>query len=283
MLRRRERKPALTGAMMNRMLSCLLEIEPSLRNSTESVWLKGGQLIHHTDREADHVFFPEGCILAMTAKNARGKWTDVWLSGREGLFGATALLVDVRHPFRSQVRASGHAWRFKQSVLANLLQQSAASRNLLQRYSSFVLVQTAQVGLCNAAHSLDERIRRYLLFAHWLSGLRSLQLTHSLIADGLGVHRPSVTRCLHQLEDGGGLSLERSSIAIHDRSKLERGACPCCKTFLAHYERLFAAPSPSAVSNEAVALSSFEADSGKQAGVPLASSSVDGRDRRRLP
>ncbi len=244
---------------MNQMLSRLLEIDPSLRNSTERVWLKGSQLIHHTDREADHVFFPEGCVLAMTAKNGRGKWTDVWLSGREGLFGATALLVDVRYPFRSQVRASGHAWRLKQSVLTGLLQQSAASRNLMQRYSNFVLVQTAQIGLCNAAHALDERIRRYLLFAHWLSGSRHLEFTHLRIADGLGVHRPSVTRCLHRLEDGGGLSLGRSRISIDDGSKLESATCPCCKTVLAHYERLFAAPSPSTASNEAVALSSLEA------------------------
>lgn len=222
----------------NVMLLRLFEIEPNLQTESERLWLKSGQVINHGSG-SDFVYFPEGCTVARTVKNARGKWTDVWLTGREGFSEVASLLVDVKHPFRTQVRAPGYARRVAREAIATTLQQSSA-RSLVQRYADFILVQAAHIGHCNGAHSLDDRILRHLLFTHWASGSRDLRLTHALLADSLGAHRPSVTLRLRELHDAGGIALERTMISIRDRARLEHAACPCCRTILAHYDRLFA-------------------------------------------
>ena len=56
---------------------------------------------------------------------------------------------------------------------------------------------------CNGEHSLKERLARWLLMMRDRSDNDALAITQSLLAEMLGVHRPSITQAVQELEHAG--------------------------------------------------------------------------------
>ena len=54
-----------------------------------------------------------------------------------------------------------------------------------------------------------------------------MRTTHDVLAEFLGVHRPSVTYALQALAATGTIALERRSIIVRDRDGLAEHACEC--------------------------------------------------------
>jgi CRP-like cAMP-binding protein len=86
-----------------------------------------------------------------------------------------------------------------------------------------VLVSAA----CNGAHSLKQRLARWLLMMRDRSDDDALPITHNLLAEMLGVHRPAITNLVRELERAGVIKASRGHITIRDRPSLIRGSCEC--------------------------------------------------------
>jgi DNA-binding transcriptional ArsR family regulator len=69
---------------------------------------------------------------------------------------------------------------------------------------------------CNGAHSLKERLARWLLMMRDRSDEDVLPITQNLLAKMLGVERPTITNAARELERAG--LIERG---LHDRQELE--------------------------------------------------------------
>jgi CRP-like cAMP-binding protein len=100
-------------------------------------------------------------------------------------------------------------------------------RNLMYAYAQAFLEQVLVSVACNGAHSLQERLARWLLMMRDRGDDDALEITHDLLAEMLGVQRPSITRAAHELERGGLIARGRRQITILDRQGLMAASCEC--------------------------------------------------------
>ncbi|MBM0206759.1 Crp/Fnr family transcriptional regulator [Micromonospora sp. STR1s_5] len=201
----------------------LAEIEPYL----EPVALKARRVLHYPNAPMEHVYFVEEGLVSVIADTGEGTEAEVWLIGPEGLVGVPALLGSRRSNHRRVVQAGGRALRISTAQLSRAMDALPPLRGLIMRYVMATLLQTSQSGACNAAHSVRQRLARWLLLADDRYDSRALPVTHRMLARLLGIRRASVTECLNVLAGDGLIDTARGKISIRDRPKLEVAACNC--------------------------------------------------------
>jgi DNA-binding GntR family transcriptional regulator len=77
---------------------------------------------------------------------------------------------------------------------------------------------------CNSAHSLKERLARWLLM---MRDDDALKITQSLLAEMLGVQRPTIRSAARELEGAGLIARGRRQVTILDRQGLAEASCEC--------------------------------------------------------
>jgi len=82
-------------------------------------------------------------------------------------------------------------------------------------------------GACNGAHSLKQRLARWLLMMRDRGDDDALQITHNLLAEMLGVQRPTITIAARELERAGLIARGRRQVTILDRQGLVKASCEC--------------------------------------------------------
>jgi CRP-like cAMP-binding protein len=100
-------------------------------------------------------------------------------------------------------------------------------RNLRYAYVHAFLEQVLVSGACNTAHSLKQRLARWLLMMHDRSDGDTLKITQNLLAQMLGVQRPSVTNAIREFEHSGLIAPGRQQVTILDRQGLTKASCEC--------------------------------------------------------
>jgi len=80
---------------------------------------------------------------------------------------------------------------------------------------------------CNGAHSLKERLARWLLMMRDRSDDDAMPITHDLLAEMLGVQRPTITNAAEELERAGLIKRGRQQVTILDRQGLIKASCEC--------------------------------------------------------
>jgi CRP-like cAMP-binding protein len=93
----------------------------------------------------------------------------------------------------------------------------------VQAFMEQVLVSAA----CNGAHSVKQRLARWLLMMDDRTDDNILRITQTLLADMLGVQRPTVTNAVREFEKAGLISPGQRQIAVLDRQLLLRASCEC--------------------------------------------------------
>jgi Mn-dependent DtxR family transcriptional regulator len=83
---------------------------------------------------------------------------------------------------------------------------------------------------CNAVHSVEQRLARWLLMAHDRVGRNEFPLTQEFVAMMLGATRPTVTVIAGTLQRAGLITYHRGHLTIVDREKLESASCECYRT-----------------------------------------------------
>jgi len=102
--------------------------------------------------------------------------------------------------------------------------------DLMSRYAEALGGVIMQATACNAVHSVEQRLARWLLLAHDRMGKNEFPLTQEFVAMMLGVSRPSVTIVAGTLEKAGRITYRRGRLAIVDRQRLEAASCECYQT-----------------------------------------------------
>jgi Mn-dependent DtxR family transcriptional regulator len=83
---------------------------------------------------------------------------------------------------------------------------------------------------CNAVHTVEQRLARWLLMAHDRMGTVAFPLTQEFVAMMLGVARPTVTVVAGTLQKARLITYQRGTVTIVDRKKLEAASCECYRT-----------------------------------------------------
>jgi len=195
---------------------------------SERIQLRPDQILHECLVPMEYVYFVESGLVSVAARVSQERFVEVWLIGCEGLAGAPVVLGAGTEPLhRRTVQVAGQALRVRAREFREAMEALPAFRKVLYAYLNVVLSQTSQSGACNAAHSMRDRLARWLLFARSRLDADDIPLTHGVLAQLLGVRRASVTECLEAFEQQGLISNKRGQITIRDSDQLRGICCDC--------------------------------------------------------
>jgi CRP-like cAMP-binding protein len=212
----------------NRLLQSLPEDElQRLGPLLERVSLTPRRVLQHAGLPIEHLYFVEEGLVSVLAKVDERHAVEVWLIGRDGVVGSTALLGDRISTFGHLVQVGGSALRIGIEVLERAAADFPSLRAALDGYLHEGLMQSSQSAACGLRHPVLKRLARWLLMAQDRSDLDALPVTQDALARSLGVRRPTVSEAFKQLEQHGVFARERAMIRILDRASLERIACRC--------------------------------------------------------
>jgi hypothetical protein len=158
--------------------------------------------------------------------------------GRDSMLGATAALDGQVSLNKAIVQLPGSGEILDVGRFREVAEQSLALRTTLLRHEQVLFAQAQQSAACNASHTVEARLARWLLRSRDLSGSDTLALTQEFLADMLGVRRSSVSPVAVTLQRAGLIRYSRGHIEILDLEGLQSASCECYETVKAHYDRL---------------------------------------------
>lgn len=207
------------------------------------VQLRSRKALYEPGTPALYAYFPVDAVIALVSTMADGATTEVALIGREGMVGLASALGTVESPTTAAVvQVAGAAFRVPAAVLRTERLRVPSVRAVLDVYTEAHLIQVSQTAACNRLHSIEARLARWLLAISDRIDGNQFTLPHELIAQMLGVHRPTVSMTLQELRDAGLIAYQHRSIVIANRRGLERVACECYGVLRREFERLLRPP-----------------------------------------
>ncbi len=193
----------------------------------EPVSLKRGAVLGAVHEPLDYAYFPTEAVISLIGTTAEGLGVEIGMVGREGYLGLPILFGKPIHIYQSVVQHAGAAWQIPGPVLRNALHASRSLREHLLRYTSVRFVQLAQTAVCHRFHSLEQRLCRWLLSINDRVRSDEIRLTHESLAQLIGGRRPTINTITNGLKKTGALHYRRGSMAILDRTALQRRSCEC--------------------------------------------------------
>jgi CRP-like cAMP-binding protein len=219
-----------------------------IKRHIEPVSLKLGAVVCEAGGFLEHVYFPKGAVLSLLTPLEDGTAIETANIGNEGAFGLFSAMYSRSSYNRCLVQLEGPSARVPADVVQAEFERSEHVRNLLVSYSETLLSQVQQTAACNARHSIEQRLCRWLLMMHDRAGRDELSYTHEFLAQMLGADRKSVTIAAQTMQAANLIGYRRGTIQVANRLGLEKRACECYAMVLARFNA-FLKPPPTAVQN----------------------------------
>lgn len=198
----------------------------------------GDELIARS-QQISTMWFPLSAVVSLLTTLDDGSSVETATVGREGVVGAVVFLGDDRfRNARAVVQLGGHAMGVPVEDFRAVLSEGGKLAGAMMDVTRALLFQLSQGVACNAAHSVRERLARWLLQTTDRTGRQDVELTQQFLAEILHARRASVTDALAALEDGGAVSRRRGRIVIVERRRLEAAACACYFAVRAEHDRV---------------------------------------------
>ena len=185
------------------------------------------QVLADADRPLDFVFFPDTGVVSVVAVYADGRIIEMATIGREGCSGVQAFFGARNSSIRLLVQIPGSAVKMRRAAFNDAMETIPAFKALISSYIEAFLEQILVSVACNGAHSLKERLVRWLLMMRDRSDEDVMPVGQDLLAEMLGVQRPSITHAIAGLEAAGLVERGRLQITILDRQGLIQASCEC--------------------------------------------------------
>jgi CRP-like cAMP-binding protein len=198
-----------------------------LLRELEQVPCQRGDVPIDADSPLDYVFFPDSGVISMVAVYANGDMIEMATIGREGCSGLQAVFDAKSSSVRYLIQIPGTAARLPRVAFKRAMVSMPAFRRLMFAYVQAFLEQVLVSGACNGAHTLKERLARWLLMMHDRIDGDTLLISQDLLAEMLGAHRPSITHVVRELELAGLIEHGRRQVTILDRDGLKKASCEC--------------------------------------------------------
>ncbi len=193
----------------------------------KSVYLPFGEVLYEPGLKMHQVYFPVDSIISLLYVTNDGASTEISVVGNEGVLGVPLLTGGESTSSRAIVRSAGEAYALRGEILKEEFDCHGRLTELLLHYTQTLITQVAQTAVCNRHHHIDQQLCRWLLMSLDRLPGNSLQMTHELIANMLGVRREGVTEAAGKLQRLGVITYRRGRIEVLDRAKLESLCCEC--------------------------------------------------------
>lgn len=184
-----------------------------------------GETLGGADLKSPQIYFiTRGCVALFVCKKSNDVSSElaVGLVGSEGALGLQMALGIGQGNLTLIAQSSGSAYAVDSGVATQIVRRKSA---LLLTFAKYMWIQLENVAeLAAMSHTQEIRIR----LAHWLllSARRfkpdQLILTHTQIAQMLGVRRVSITLEAREMKMMGLISYSRGHIQLKNLEELER-------------------------------------------------------------
>jgi CRP-like cAMP-binding protein len=193
----------------------------------ELIRCQSEEILLDADSSLDHIFFPESGVVSVVAVYADGNVIEMATIGREGCTGVQAVFGARMSSARLLVQIPGGAAKMSRAAFDRAMKSMPSFRGLMFAYVQAFLEQVLVSVACNGRHSLKERLARWLLMMRDRNDDDVMPITQNLLAEMLGVQRPSISHAVADLEKAGLVERGRQQITILDRQGLIKASCEC--------------------------------------------------------
>jgi CRP-like cAMP-binding protein len=231
----------------NRILSLLPPDDfAQLAPYIDVVQIHQGQALAQPHEPIEHVYFPHSGIVSFVVEMNDGHMIESAMLGRDGVMGGIQTLDGKVSLNKILVQVPGVASIISAEKMRNATASNESLRGLLAKHEQFFIAQVQQSAACNATHTVETRVCR------WLSRMVDLvgpefPITQEFLAQMIGVRRTSVSLVAGQLQERGLLTYRRGHMIIVDNEGLRQASCECYETVNSHYKKVFGIPVPAVV------------------------------------
>jgi CRP-like cAMP-binding protein len=216
-------------ALGNRLLAALPKADLESLGPLRKVPLERDAVLVHSGYPAERIHFPCSGMISFMMEMPNGQAAATSVAGNDGVSGMLLSLGPASSPITAVVRLPGTAWQISPAQFNAALRRRSAIRVMVLTFARTLLVQLQHVAVCNALHSVEQRMAAWLLRMHDRVEGDVVPVTQDAIAELLGVRRTTVTLAALKLKEAGAIrSHGRGSIEI-DRKRLEAASCQCYK------------------------------------------------------
>ena len=186
------------------------------------------EIVQKVDDPVEYVHFPGGGFLSVVTVLEDGRMVEVTTVGSEGASGVSAALDGARADAATIVQGETDVcYRMTAKAFRHEMTRRGAFYELLTRYSHAFVGVIMQSTACNAVHSIEQRLARWLLLAQDRMAADQFTLTQEFVAMMLGANRSTVTVVAGTLQKAGLIPYRRGRVSILQREKLESASCEC--------------------------------------------------------
>jgi CRP-like cAMP-binding protein len=224
----------------NRLLAALPPADfgllaPYLRK----ISLEQDAVLQRSGDRIEQVYFPHSGTISFMLDMPNGQTVATAIIGHEGAVGMLSVLEPSRSPVTAIVRVTGIASRIPALRFHAAFSQSGAVRHAVQTHTRALLMQFQHVAACNALHSVEARMARWLLHIHDRIDGDVLPLTQEALSQLLGVRRTTVTHVVREFRVSGAIRSDRRGLIEIDRTRLEEAACECYEVMRRRSDQIF--------------------------------------------
>jgi len=198
-----------------------------LKPYLQFVELKQGELLGEPGQPVSDVVFVEAGMVSLLTTMQDGTAIEIATLGREAIYGVLSSLGNHRSNVRAIVQIDGAGWKMRANDFRDAVEKSRSLRHLVLLASELTLAQMQQTAACNALHSAERRLCRWILQVHDRIDDDVIELTQDFLAQMLAVRRPTVTLIAQSLQSAGLIRYRRGRITILNHAGLEKLACEC--------------------------------------------------------
>jgi CRP-like cAMP-binding protein len=200
--------------------------------------LKLKAILHQPGERIRDVYFPGGGFCSLVTVLTDKSMVEVATVGREGMVGVSAVLSNA--PATSAAMVQGETqtcYRMNVDAFRREMDRQGAFHELMTQYTQALFGLVAQSTVCNAVHSVEQRLARWLLMARDRMGRNDFRLTQEFVAMMLGVSRPTVSIVAGTLQKAGMIAYHRGHVTIVDGEDLEAASCECYRAATKLFKR----------------------------------------------
>jgi CRP-like cAMP-binding protein len=183
-------------------------------------------------------YFPCSAAVSLVIVLSGGQTVEAALIGRDGMLDGFCALDGQSATTGAIVQVEGAGWAIEMDQLRQIARQREAVQSMLLRHERALLLQIQQMAACNAAHTLEGRLCRWLLRAHDACGKQTISTTQESIAEMLSVKRTSVSLIAHAMQQAGLIRNRRGHIELLNMDGLRANACECYAHAAIHHRAI---------------------------------------------
>ena len=211
----------------NLLLRSLGPALEQIRHRLAPVTLHAGQVLYAPGEKVERIYFPTSGLISARALLETGHQMECVVVGRTNALGAVAAVGFQTSLTHDVCLMETQALTMSLADLNAAMRAAPAIEQQLKRFSFGQMAYAVRAGVCNAMHTAEQRIARWLLIAAEMLHEPEIRLGQEELSNVLGLQRSAVNPTLQKMKAERLIELSRGRIAIANPVALQRRACEC--------------------------------------------------------